>query len=138
MELSIVKFFVGCLVKSFAVEEKQLVHCNKCLHEHFPHMYLQKFSHTPSLLHSQNNRAKSAMTQRSMATIRPGLHTGIPKSAADLRNNIWLSDAGAYPIIFVLSFATCFAGSYITYCCVKSPDVRISTGRRQQLIRDWE
>lgn len=83
-------------------------------------------------------RAKSAMTQRSMATIRPGLHTGIPKSASDLRNNIWLSDAGAYPIIFVLSFATCFAGSYITYCCVKSPDVRISTGRRQQLIRDWE
>jgi len=78
------------------------------------------------------------MTQRSMATIRPGLHTGIPKSASDLRNNIWLSDAGAYPVIFVLSFATCFAGSFITYCCVKNPDVRITTGRRQQLIRDWE
>lgn len=80
----------------------------------------------------------SAPVKRNMATLRPGLHTGIPKNLSDVKSNIWLSDVGAYPVIVVLTFALGLSGSFITYCCVKNPDVRITTGRRQQLIRDWE
>ena len=49
----------------------------------------QLISHTPSP-YSQLlsfNRAKSAMATRSMATLRPGLHTGIPKNMSDVKNN---------------------------------------------------
>ena len=52
--------------------------------------------------------------------------------------SVWLSDPGAYPVIGVLTFACGMAGAFITYCCAKNPDVRISFGRRQQLVRDWE
>ena len=80
----------------------------------------------------------SAPATRNMATLRPGLHTGIPKNLTDVKNNIWMSDAGAYPVIAVLTFACGLAGTFIGWNCVKNPDVRITTGRRQQLIRTWE
>mmetsp|Transcript_13567 Transcript_13567/g.28646 ORF Transcript_13567/g.28646 Transcript_13567/m.28646 type:complete len:97 (-) Transcript_13567:217-507(-) len=79
------------------------------------------------------------IARRNMATeSRAHLHYGMPKNFNELRNSIWLSDAGAYPVIFVLTFATGMCASYITYCATRNPDVRISPGRRQQLIRDWD
>jgi len=79
------------------------------------------------------------MATRTMATeSRAHLHTGIPKSLADVRNSIWLSDAGAYPVIFVLTFAVGFCGSFMAWTMAKSPDVRVQFGRRQAVIRDWE
>ena len=79
------------------------------------------------------------MGTRTMATeSRAHLHTGIPKNMTELRNNIWLSDAGAYPVMMVVTFACGMCGSYMAYCAARNPDVRISTGRRQQLIRTWE
>ncbi|KAL3817647.1 hypothetical protein ACHAXA_001992 [Cyclostephanos tholiformis] len=84
-------------------------------------------------------RARSAATTRAMATeSRAHLFTGMPSNMKELRSSIWLSDPGAYPIIFTLSFACCFAGSFIAYCAICNPDVRITTGRRQQLLRTWE
>ena len=79
-------------------------------------------------------------TTRTMATgeSRAHLYTGMPTNRKELKNSIWLADAGAYPVIFTLSFACVFAASFITYCAVKNPDVRITPGRRQQLLRTWE
>ena len=79
------------------------------------------------------------MATRTMAAeSRAHLHKDIPKNWDQLKNNIWLSDAGAYPVLVVLTFACGLSASYITYCCVRNPDVRITTGKRQQLIRDWD
>ena len=69
---------------------------------------------------------------------RAHLYKDIPKNWDQLKNNIWLSDVGAYPVLVVLAFATGLSGGYITYTCMKNPDVRITTGKRQQLIRTWE
>lgn len=79
-------------------------------------------------------------SRRTMATgeSRAHLYTGMPTNMKDLKNSIWLADAGAYPVIFTLGFACVFAASFITYCAVKNPDVRITPGRRQQLLRTWE
>ena len=94
---------------------------------------------------SSINRARTAARQMStnphMAINRPpnGVHASdIPKSFGDLKKNIWLSDPGAYPVLIVLGFATTLSASFITYCVMRGPDVRVSFGRRQQLIRDWE
>lgn len=79
------------------------------------------------------------MATRTMATeSRAHLHTGIPKNFNELRNNIWLSDPGAYPVMIVVGFACTMCASYMGYCLAKGPDVRITPGRRQQLIRNWE
>lgn len=79
------------------------------------------------------------MATRTMAVeSRAHLHKEFPTNMKDLRNNIWLSDPGAYPVIVVLTFAVGMCGSYMTYCAAKNPDVRIGFGRRQQLVRDWE
>ncbi len=78
------------------------------------------------------------MATRSMATLRDGIHTGIPRSMTDLRKNIWLSDPGAYPVAVVVTFACGMCFTYMGYCCVANPDVRIGFGRRQQIIRDWD
>merc|ERR1712008_562275 len=84
-------------------------------------------------------RVRSAMTTRSMAEgSRAHLYKDIPTNMKQLRTNIWLSDPGAYPVIVVLSFALVMCGSYMGYCSLCSPDVRISMTKRQQLIRDWE
>jgi hypothetical protein len=69
---------------------------------------------------------------------RAHLYTGMPTNMSQLRNSIWLADPGAYPVIFTLGFACCFASSFIAYCAIRNPDVRITTGRRQQLLRTWE
>jgi len=69
---------------------------------------------------------------------RAHLYKDMPKNWDQLNNYIWLSDAGAYLVLVVLTFACGMSASYITYCCVKNPDVRITTGKRQQLIRTWE
>eukprot|EP00584_Thalassiosira_punctigera_P008818 CAMPEP_0172544526 /NCGR_PEP_ID=MMETSP1067-20121228/14664_1 /TAXON_ID=265564 ORGANISM="Thalassiosira punctigera, Strain Tpunct2005C2" /NCGR_SAMPLE_ID=MMETSP1067 /ASSEMBLY_ACC=CAM_ASM_000444 /LENGTH=98 /DNA_ID=CAMNT_0013331103 /DNA_START=40 /DNA_END=336 /DNA_ORIENTATION=+ len=84
-------------------------------------------------------RARSAMATRAMATeSRAHLHLGMPKNMNELRKSIWLSDPGAYPVMFVVTFALGFCASFMSWTAMRSPDVRISTGRRQQLIRDWE
>eukprot|EP00578_Thalassiosira_sp_NH16_P022574 CAMPEP_0181095402 /NCGR_PEP_ID=MMETSP1071-20121207/10498_1 /TAXON_ID=35127 /ORGANISM="Thalassiosira sp., Strain NH16" /LENGTH=80 /DNA_ID=CAMNT_0023177777 /DNA_START=441 /DNA_END=683 /DNA_ORIENTATION=- len=79
-----------------------------------------------------------AQSRTMAAESRAHLHKGIPKNMAEVRNSIWLSDIGAYPIIGVLTFACGFAGSFIAWTAMCSPDVRITTGRRQQLLRTWE
>ncbi|KAL3762762.1 hypothetical protein ACHAW5_002267 [Stephanodiscus triporus] len=84
-------------------------------------------------------RARSAVVTRTMASeSRAHLYTGMPTNMSQLRSSIWLSDPGAYPVIFTLGFACCFASSFIAYCAIRNPDVRITTGRRQQLLRTWE
>lgn len=61
----------------------------------------------------------------------------MPTTLAELRNNIWLSDPGAYPVLAVLTFACGMCGSYMAYCALTNPDVRIAPGRRQALVRTW-
>mmetsp|Transcript_7316 Transcript_7316/g.16186 ORF Transcript_7316/g.16186 Transcript_7316/m.16186 type:complete len:92 (-) Transcript_7316:225-500(-) len=81
-------------------------------------------------------KAVPRATRRNMSSGQ--VHTGMPTTMAELRNNIWLSDPGAYPVIAVVTFACGMSASFITYCCVKNPDVRITPGRRQALVRSWE
>merc|ERR1719296_629024 len=69
---------------------------------------------------------------------RQHLHKGMPTSLAELRNSIWLSDIGALPVVFVVTFAVGMCSSYIGYCALCNPDVRIAPGRRQSLVRTWE
>eukprot|EP00581_Thalassiosira_minuscula_P008558 CAMPEP_0183703416 /NCGR_PEP_ID=MMETSP0737-20130205/1165_1 /TAXON_ID=385413 /ORGANISM="Thalassiosira miniscula, Strain CCMP1093" /LENGTH=74 /DNA_ID=CAMNT_0025930163 /DNA_START=96 /DNA_END=320 /DNA_ORIENTATION=- len=69
---------------------------------------------------------------------RAHLHKDIPTNMEQLRNNIWLSDPGAYPVIIVLGFACTMCGGFMSYCALKNPDVRISFERRQKLVRTWE
>eukprot|EP00580_Thalassiosira_gravida_P002059 CAMPEP_0201605964 /NCGR_PEP_ID=MMETSP0492-20130828/5588_1 /ASSEMBLY_ACC=CAM_ASM_000837 /TAXON_ID=420259 /ORGANISM="Thalassiosira gravida, Strain GMp14c1" /LENGTH=74 /DNA_ID=CAMNT_0048070297 /DNA_START=171 /DNA_END=395 /DNA_ORIENTATION=- len=69
---------------------------------------------------------------------RAHLHLGIPKNLSEVRKSIWLSDPGAYPVIFVLTFAVGFSASFISWTVAKSPDVRVQFGRRQAVIRDWD
>lgn len=84
-------------------------------------------------------RARSAVATRTMATeSRAHLFTGMPSNMKELRSSIWLNDPGAYPVIFTLGFALTFSASFIAYCALRNPDVRITTGRRQQLLRTWE
>ena len=72
------------------------------------------------------------------AESRAHLHKDMPTNLAELRNNIWLSDPGAYPVIGVLTFAVGMCGSYMAYCMLTGPDVRVMPGKRQALIRTWE
>ncbi|KAL7547726.1 hypothetical protein ACHAWF_011004 [Thalassiosira exigua] len=72
------------------------------------------------------------------AESRAHLHMGIPKNTDELKRSIWLSDPGAYPVLIVVTFALGMCGSFMAYFCARNPDVRIFTGRRQQLIRTWE
>ena len=69
---------------------------------------------------------------------RAHLHKDIPKNWDQLKNNIWLSDAGAYPVLVVLTFAGGMCAAYMGYTALKNPDVRFTTSKRQQLIRTWE
>eukprot|EP00957_Ditylum_brightwellii_P141360 10770877-Ditylum_brightwellii.AAC.1 len=79
-------------------------------------------------------RAMTATRSASSAT-KPG--TGF-SSLAELKNNVWLSDPGAYPVIAVLVFATGMCTAYGTRTLMNNPDVRINMGKRQQLVRTWE
>mmetsp|Transcript_25051 Transcript_25051/g.45120 ORF Transcript_25051/g.45120 Transcript_25051/m.45120 type:complete len:101 (-) Transcript_25051:152-454(-) len=85
-------------------------------------------------------RARFAMPTRTMAVeSRAHLHKhDIPTNMKDLKNNIWLSDPGAYPVIAVLTFACGMSACFISYCVLRNPDVRFMPGRRQQVVRDWE
>eukprot|EP00956_Cyclotella_meneghiniana_P017087 scaffold27548_cov45-Cyclotella_meneghiniana.AAC.1 len=88
---------------------------------------------------SFRRKRTATVPHRTMAKeSRAHLYTGMPTNLTELRNSIWLSDPGAYPVIVVLTFACGFAGSFISYCAFCNPDVRITPGRRQQLIRNWE
>ena len=54
-----------------------------------------------------------------------------------IRNSVWLSDPGAYPVIAVCGFAVAFC----TYTCMKNlvanVDVRWDPKKRQSVIRSW-
>ena len=54
-----------------------------------------------------------------------------------LRNNIWLSDPGAYPIIAILCAAVAGCTAYGTYNLLGHPDVRINRNKRQAVVRTW-
>eukprot|EP00565_Helicotheca_tamesis_P003117 CAMPEP_0185723648 /NCGR_PEP_ID=MMETSP1171-20130828/418_1 /TAXON_ID=374046 /ORGANISM="Helicotheca tamensis, Strain CCMP826" /LENGTH=78 /DNA_ID=CAMNT_0028391383 /DNA_START=94 /DNA_END=330 /DNA_ORIENTATION=- len=59
-------------------------------------------------------------------------------SLAELRNNVWLSDPGAYPVIAVLVFATGMCTVFGTRTLMKNPDVRIDMKKRQSVMRTWD
>jgi len=62
-----------------------------------------------------NSDRTTAPTRRTFAAeSRAHLHKDIPTNWNELKNNIWLSDPGAYPVIVVLTFAVGFCGSYMT------------------------
>merc|ERR1712029_755131 len=49
----------------------------------------------------------------------------------------WLMDKGAYPIIVILGFACSFCAWCGVTCLAKNPDVQISPGKRNKVVRDW-
>jgi hypothetical protein len=63
------------------------------------------------------NRATAPTRRTFAAESRAHLHKDIPTNWNELKNNIWLSDPGAYPVLFVLTFAVGFCGSYMTVSC---------------------
>ncbi len=52
-------------------------------------------------------------------------------------NPIWLSEPGAYPVMFVCSGAVIGAGCYICYKFLSSPDVRWDKNKRGSVVRWW-
>eukprot|EP00541_Cyclophora_tenuis_P019517 CAMPEP_0116565308 /NCGR_PEP_ID=MMETSP0397-20121206/13825_1 /TAXON_ID=216820 /ORGANISM="Cyclophora tenuis, Strain ECT3854" /LENGTH=89 /DNA_ID=CAMNT_0004092065 /DNA_START=1 /DNA_END=270 /DNA_ORIENTATION=- len=58
-------------------------------------------------------------------------------SMESLRNNIWLSDPGAYPIMAILALACTGCTAYGSYNLFCSPDVRISPSKRESIVRTW-
>jgi len=84
-------------------------------------------------------RARATIAKRTMSgESRQHMYKDIPTNVEQLRTNIWLSDVGAYPVLVVLTFAIGMSGSFIGYQAVKNPDVRITTGKRQEMIRSWD
>lgn len=79
------------------------------------------------------------MAKRTFAAeSRAHLHLGMPKNADQLKRSIWLSDPGAYPVMIVVTFACTMCCGFMGYHTYNSPDVRITPGRRQVLLRTWE
>ena len=70
---------------------------------------------------------------RSASTTHPAKRVG----EGSFKEN-WLSDAGAYPVIFIISFAGLFCFGVGSRCLLQNPDVRITPKRRNAIIRDWE
>jgi hypothetical protein len=64
--------------------------------------------------HFHSSRA-TASTRRTFAVeSRAHLYTGFPKNWNEFKNNVWLSDPGAYPVMIVLSLAVGMCGSFMT------------------------
>lgn len=83
--------------------------------------------------------AVAAPTRRTMAAeSRKDLHTGWPTTMAELKNNIWLSDPGAYPVLGVLGFALSFCTAFMAWGLARNQDVRIMPSKRQGIVRTWE
>jgi hypothetical protein len=55
---------------------------------------------------------------------------------AEFKHN-WLSDAGAYPVIGIISFALVFCAGVCTRCLLTNPDVRIDKKKRMSTLRTW-
>jgi hypothetical protein len=47
----------------------------------------------------------------------------------------WLSDVGAYPVMFIITGAVMFCTTVGLICLTKNPDVRISKARRGAVMR---
>eukprot|EP00540_Astrosyne_radiata_P006272 CAMPEP_0116852842 /NCGR_PEP_ID=MMETSP0418-20121206/17542_1 /TAXON_ID=1158023 /ORGANISM="Astrosyne radiata, Strain 13vi08-1A" /LENGTH=89 /DNA_ID=CAMNT_0004485099 /DNA_START=138 /DNA_END=407 /DNA_ORIENTATION=- len=58
-------------------------------------------------------------------------------SIQSLRNNVWLQDEGAYPIIGILGVAVLGCSGFATYVLFGHPDVRINRSKRQSVVRTW-
>jgi hypothetical protein len=59
---------------------------------------------------------------------------------ADKHNNVkkkLLSDPATYPLIFILGVACAGCSGFGMWFLSTSNDVRIDTGKRARLIRDW-
>jgi len=50
----------------------------------------------------------------------------------------WLSDPGAYPVIFIIAFAGCFCSGVGFKCLSSNPDVRIVPSKRNSVLRTWD
>lgn len=49
----------------------------------------------------------------------------------------WLSDPSTYPIMFVLTFATTLAGTFIFRKVAYCPDVRVTSIAKGHVVRTW-
>jgi len=56
---------------------------------------------------------------------------------SDFDVKVWTSDAGAYPVMFVLAFACAFCGWYGSRNLLTHPDIRISPSKRVSVVRTW-
>lgn len=67
----------------------------------------------------------SVAQRRMMSTAEPSLA------------KTWLSDPATYPIIGVLLIACTGAASFIGYKFTQCPDVRITGGHKNEVVRTW-
>jgi len=52
---------------------------------------------------------------------------------------VWLGDAGTYPVIIIISGACVFCFTYYAHNIATNPDIRVWKSRRKHtIIRDWE
>mmetsp|Transcript_2406 Transcript_2406/g.4205 ORF Transcript_2406/g.4205 Transcript_2406/m.4205 type:complete len:93 (-) Transcript_2406:627-905(-) len=76
-------------------------------------------------------------TGRRFASVRTAAITEAETNGFAAFKKNWLSDAGAYPVMAIVTFACCFCGAVGTTCLAANPDVRINMQKRQQLVRTW-
>lgn len=75
----------------------------------------------------------TAAMRRFASTVHPAKRSG----EGSFKEN-WLSDAGAYPIVVVISFAMVLCGGVGSRCLMANPDVRVLPSKRNSVIRTWD
>ncbi|KAL7576092.1 hypothetical protein ACA910_000873 [Epithemia clementina (nom. ined.)] len=61
----------------------------------------------------------------------------VPAQSQPSFSKKWLSDAGTYPVMFILVVANVVWTSFITYKFTYCPNVRYTSKTRGKIIRDW-
>ncbi len=87
----------------------------------------------------------SAVTRqmRSIATqsLKTRSFSGHAASSAEKKpysfKEAWLSDAGAYPVMFTISFAVLFSGGFALKNAFMNKDVRVNKTKRMSTLRTW-
>ncbi|KAL3791397.1 hypothetical protein ACHAWO_005021 [Cyclotella atomus] len=65
-------------------------------------------------------------------------HLSTPEMNAQYRTKYWLSDPACYPIMIILGGAVSMCAGFGLHFFFTSPDVQITPGRRNKMIRDWK
>eukprot|EP00566_Odontella_aurita_P001012 CAMPEP_0113537534 /NCGR_PEP_ID=MMETSP0015_2-20120614/6878_1 /TAXON_ID=2838 /ORGANISM="Odontella" /LENGTH=92 /DNA_ID=CAMNT_0000437037 /DNA_START=71 /DNA_END=349 /DNA_ORIENTATION=- /assembly_acc=CAM_ASM_000160 len=76
-------------------------------------------------------------TGRRFASVRASAITEAETNGFAAFKKNWLQDAGAYPVMAILTFACAFCATVGTRCLATNTDVRINMQKRQQLVRTW-